>query len=88
MLNKVEASNEETAYSILRVPHFDKLPFPTNQLYPQNLTTFKAELNIVHGDSKIMPNITLVKFLKNFKHQIFDKISSGVMLFLRCKPQY
>ena len=34
-----------------------------------------------------MPNKTLVKFLKNFKHQFFDEISSGVMLFLCCKPQ-
>ena len=35
-----------------------------------------------------MPNLTLVKFLLNFKHQILAEISSGVMLFLRCKPHF
>ena len=34
-----------------------------------------------------MQNFTPVKFLSNFKHQNFAEISSGVMLFLRCKPQ-
>ena len=72
--------------SILRVPIFEELPFLTNLLYPQNLTTFKAQLNRVHVESKIMPNLTLVKFLLNCKHQTLAEISSGVMLFLRCKP--
>ena len=47
---------------------------------------FKAELNRVRVEFKIKPKLTLVKFLLNFKHQIFAEISSGVMLFLRCKP--
>ena len=46
----------------------------------------EAQLNRVNVESKIMQNFTLVKFLLNFKHQIFAEISSGVMLFLRCKP--
>ena len=36
----------------------------------------------------IMPNLSLVKFLLNLKHQIFAEISSGIMLFLRCKSHF
>ena len=46
----------------------------------------KAELNRVNDESKIIGNFARVKFLLNFKHQILAEISSGVMLFLRCKP--
>ena len=81
-----EASTKKQHNSILRVSHFEELILLTKQLYPQNITTFKAQLNKVHVESKIMTNLTLVKFLLNFKHQILTEISSGVMLFLRCKP--
>ena len=63
--------------------------FPTNQLSPQNLITIKAdwELDRAHVESKIIPNLTLVNILLNFKHQILAEISSRVMLLLRCKSQ-
>ena len=86
-MKTIEALTKKQQDSILRVPHFEELLFLTKMLYPQNLTTFKAKLNRVHVEPKISQNLWLVKFLLNFKHQLLAEISSGVMLFLRCKPQ-
>ena len=74
--------------SILRMPYFAKLPIHPKQLYPQNLMMIKAKLNRVHVDFKIMPNLKLIKFLSNFKHQIFAEIKVQLCCFFVVSLKY